>query len=323
VATASFSTTSAGYVQLLSWAKGFGAVQRAGVEGTGSYGASLTRYLSAQGVVVTEVNRPDRATRRRRGKSDPVDAEAAAHAVISGRAGAKPKSGDGPVEQIRVFKIAKDSAVKAKRQAINQLHALVVNAEPALRERVGQLGRKALVTRCAAFDPLDDGSVIAAVQHAMRSLARRVQALDAEIADLTGRLEALVLDTAPRLLLEHGVGVDSAATLLRTVGDNPQRLHSEAGFAALCGVSPVDMSSGRTRRHRLNRGGDRQANAALFRILMTRLRDHHPTRDYVARRTAQGMSKRRILRCLKRYLARHLFSIIQAAFTPPTVNSTA
>ena len=311
--TASFPATAAGYVDLLNWATGFGAVRRAGVEGTGSYGVSLTRYLSDVGVAVTEVNRPDRANRRRRGKSDPVDAEAAAHAVISGRATAVPKSSNGPVEQIRIFKLAKDSAVKAKRQAVNQMHALLVNADPRLREELSGLGRKALVTRCAAFEPQSGPGVTGATKHTLRTLARRVQGLNAEISDLTRRLEQLVMATAPVLLEQYGVGVDSAATLLRTVGDNPDRIHSDAAFAALCGVSPVDMSSGQTQRHRLNRGGDRQANAALYRILLTRLRDHPPTLAYVARRTTEGKSKRRIIRCLKRYLARHLFNLIRTA----------
>jgi len=326
LATASFPTTGMGYAQLRKWAGGFGPVQVAGVEGTGSYGAGLSRFLRREGIAVVEVNRPDRAVRRRRGKSDPVDAEAAAHAVLSRRACAVPKAGDGRVEQIRVYKIAKDSAVKAKRQAVNQLHALVVNSEPILREELAGLGRKALVTRCSTLDlsaDPGDTNTTAAVVHTLAVLSRRVQTLDAEITELTARIEGLVKQTAPRLLLEYGVGVDSAAVLLRTVGDNPERLRSEAAFAALCGVSPVEMSSGRTRRHRLNRGGDRQANAALFRILLTRLRDHQPTIDYVARRTQQGLTKRRIIRCLKRYLARHLFAVIQAALTRhPTLPAT-
>jgi len=319
--TASFPTTESGYAQLLAWAGTFGVLSQAGVEGTGSYGVSLSRFLHARGVEIVEVNRPDRAARRRRGKSDPVDAEAAAHAVISGRASAVPKTADGPVEQIRVYKVAKDSAVKAKRQAVNQLHALVVNAEPDLREELADLGRKALVTRCAALDDTVHAPVAGAVVHTLRVLAQRVQALDVELTDLNARIEQLVQATAPALLQEYGVGVDSAATLLRTVGDNPERLRSESAFAALCGVSPVEMSSGRTHRHRLNRGGDRQANAALFRILLTRLRDHQPTIDYVARRTREGLSKRRIIRCLKRYLARHLFAVIQAAFAPAAAHT--
>ena len=193
------------------------------------------------------------------------------------------------------------------------MHALLVNADPRLREELSGLGRKALVTRCAAFEPQSGPGVAGATKHTLRTLARRVQGLNAEISDLTRRLEQLVMATAPVLLEQYGVGVDSAATLLRTVGDNPDRIHSDAAFAALCGVSPVDMSSGQTQRHRLNRGGDRQANAALYRILLTRLRDHPPTLAYVARRTTEGKSKRRIIRCLKRYLARHLFNLIRTA----------
>lgn len=316
LATASFPATSAGYQQLLAWARGHGQVSRAGLEGTGSYGAALSRFLRSQGIAVIEVNRPDRAARRSRGKNDTIDAVAAAHAVISGRATAVAKAGDGPVEEIRIYKIAKDSAVKARRQAINQLKAVLVNTDPELRESLRGLGRGALVTRCAALDEsAGHGASVAAV-HTLRTLARRVRSLDAEITDLLARINALVEATAPKLLTEYGVGVDSAAVLLRAAGDNPDRLDSESAFAALCGVSPVERSSGRSERHRLNRGGDRQANAALFRVVMTRLRDHQPTRDYVTRRIAEGRTQREVVRCLKRYLARVLFKIICDAFSP-------
>ncbi|MFF0228649.1 IS110 family transposase [Streptomyces sp. NPDC004629] len=307
-----FPATAAGYVELLSWAGEFGDIRRAGVEGTGSYGAGLCRFLQAQGVEVIEVNRPDRAKRRSRGKNDTVDAEAAAQAVVSERATAVPKSGDGPVEQIRVYKMARDSAVKARKQAINQLKAILINADPALREQLSGLGRAALVTACVGLDDTKHAGG-AAVLHTLRTLARRVKALAAEAADLAKRMEALVKRVAPALLEEHGVGVDSAACLLVAAGDNPERLADEAAFAALCGVSPVERSSGKTHRHRLNRGGDRQANAALFRIVLTRLRGEPRTVTYIERRTAQGKTKREIIRCLKRYLARHLFNIIQHA----------
>jgi transposase len=246
LACSPFPATAAGYQALLAWAAGFGVVRRAGVEGTGSYGAALSRFLRGQGVMVIEVNRPDRAKRRQRGKSDTVDAEAAAQAVISHRATAVPKSGDGPVEQIRVYKIAKASAVKARRQAINQLKAILVNAEPALREELAGLGKMALVTRCASLD--QHHPMRTAVTHTLSVLARRVRGLDAELADLLARITALVKAIAPALLDEYGVGADSAATLLVTAGDNPDRLTSEAAFAALCGVSPVEMSSGKTTR---------------------------------------------------------------------------
>lgn len=312
--TSPFPATAAGYRALLAWATGLGVVRRAGVEGTGSYGAALSRFLRGAGVAVIEVNRPDRAKRRQRGKSDTIDAEAAAQAVISRRATAVPKSGDGPVEQIRVYKIAKDSAVKARRQAINQIKAVLVNADPALREELAGLGTMALITRCARLD--QGTSAPTAVTHTVSLLARRVKSLDAEIADLLARITALVKSVAPALLDEYGVGADSAAALLVTAGDNPDRLRSQSAFAALCGVSPVEMSSGKTTRHRLNRGGDRQANAALFRVIMTRLRDEPRTRAYLARRTAEGRTKREIMRCLKRYLARDLFQIIHTALVP-------
>jgi transposase len=314
LATSPFPATAVGYRALLAWAVGFGVVRRAGVEGTGSYGAALSRFLRAAGVRVVEVNRPDRAKRRQRGKSDTVDAEAAAQAVISGRATAVPKTGDGPVEQIRVYKIAKDSAVKARRQAINQLKAILVNADPALREKLAGLGKMALITRCASLD--EQVAAPTAVTHTVSLLARRVKSLDAEIAELLARITTLVKSVAPALLDEYGVGADSAAALLVTAGDNPDRLSSQSAFAALCGVSPVEMSSGKTTRHRLNRGGDRQANAALFRVIMTRLRDEPRTRAYLARRTAQGRTEREIMRCLKRYLARDLFQIIHSALVP-------
>ncbi|MFI6990855.1 IS110 family RNA-guided transposase [Nonomuraea wenchangensis] len=322
LASESFHATAAGYSQLLDWARQFGAVERAGVEGTGSYGAALTRFLRTEDVEVIEVNRPDRAKRRMRGKNDVVDAEAAAQAVVSGRATAVAKSGDGPVEQMRVYKMARDSAVKARRQAINQLKAILVNAQPNLRESLSRLGQAALITACVKLDP-DAWAESAAVVHTLRSLAGRIKCLTAEAQELSARIEALVQQVAPALLEEHGIGVDSAASLLITAGDNPGRLTGEAALAALCGVSPVEHSSGKTQRHRLNRGGDRQANAALFRIVMTRLRGDPRTVAYVERRTAEGKSKREIIRCLKRYLARHLFGIIRDAMARAKPASTA
>jgi transposase len=306
-----FSAGEAGYQQLLAWARTFGQVVRAGVEGTGSYGAALTRYLQAEGVLVIEVNRPDRQMRRSRGKTDATDAHAAALAVLSGRAAAIPKAGDGQVEQMRIYKVAKDSAVKSRTQAINQLKTLLVNAEPWLRASMSGLTNIMLVARCAELRPEDHSGVIAASMHTMRLLAHRIQHLNDEIRDVEQRITEAVKAVAPDLLKEFGVGPDSAATLLIAAGDNPERLRGEASFAALCGVSPIEASSGKSRRRRLNRGGDRQANAALFRVILTRMRCNERTRDYVARRTTEGLSKREIMRCLKRYLARSLFRIIR------------
>ncbi|MEU4565018.1 IS110 family transposase [Actinoplanes sp. NPDC023936] len=313
LSTRSFAAASAGYQQLLSWTRQHGTVHRAGVEGSGSYGAGISQTLQAAGVTVYDVNRPDRATRRRTGKNDTIDAIAAAHAVITGRATAIAKTGDGTVEQLRHYKIAKDSATKARTQAINQLKAVLVTAGPALRESLTGVGTLALITRCAQLD-----DTTSAAGYTLRLLARRIKHLDSEIKELTARITTQITATAPDLLAEHGVGPDSAATLLITCGDNPDRITSEAAFAALCGVSPVEMSSGRKQRHRLNRGGDRQANAALYRIILTRLRSHEQTRAYQQKRTTKGHTNRDTIRRLKRYLARHLFTIIKKAFPQAT-----
>ncbi|MEU5299161.1 IS110 family transposase [Streptomyces umbrinus] len=295
---------------MLAWVETLGRVNRAGVEGTGSYGAGLARSLRAAGVQVVEVNRPNRAMRRRRGKSDTVDAEAAARAVLGGEAAVVPKRGDGPVEAIRVLKIAKDSAAKARVQAINQLKAVLINAEPAVREPLEKLALPQLVAHCAVLRHDGPGPAEAAVAGTLGRLSRRIQFLEAEIGDARRQMSALVQRTAPRLLQVNGIGADSAAALLIAVGDNPERLRSEASFAALCGTSPVEASSGKTRRRRLNRGGNRQASAALFRAVLSRMRWEPATQKYVQRRTADGLSKREIIRCLKRYLARTVYKIL-------------
>ncbi|MDT4992620.1 MAG: transposase [Actinoplanes sp.] len=311
--TCSFPTTAASYQQMIAWARSFATLKVAGVEGTGSYGAGLSRALRAAGVHVIEVNRPDRAARRRRGKTDAVDAESAARAVLSGEAAALAKTGDGPVEDIRVLKVAKDSAVKARVQAINQLKAILVSSDPALREQLSTLNTRQLVQRCAG---LEDGVGSATVVYVLQLLARRIQSLAGEITALQQRITTVVTATAPQLMEVTGIGPDAAATLLVTAGDNPHRLTTEAAFAALCGVSPVEASSGKTHRLRLNRGGDRQANAALFRAVLIRLRWHPPTREYLQRRTVEGRTKREVIRCLKRYLARTIYKIIVASQRP-------
>jgi len=282
-----------------------------GVEGTGSYGAGLARYLRANGVNLVEVDRPDRRTRRRRGKSDPIDAEAAARAALSGVAGGVPKTGTGPVESIRVLRLARRSAVKARTQTANQLHALVVAAPEPLRSRLRALPLHALVDTAAKLLPGPDlTDPVNAVKTALRSLARRYRQLDTEINQLGAVTGPLVAQAAPSLLELPGVGTETAGQLLTTAGDNPERMRSEASFASLCGV-PLPASSSRTTgRHGLNRGGDRVANNALHMIVLTRKRYCPRTRAYVARRTAQGLSNREITRCLKRYVAREIYRII-------------
>jgi transposase len=322
VGSRSFPTTARGYQSLLAWARGFGPVARAGVECTGSYGAALTRHLRQAGVQVMEVNQPDKATRRRRGKTDAVDAEAAARAVLSERATAVPKSGDGHVEAMRMFKLARDSAVKSRTQAINQLQAVLVNVDPALRESLAGLSTKTLIRTCADLAEPDTGNpAIAAAFYTLQLLARRIQQLTAEARDLEKRIRETVATHNPRLLDRVGVGPDCAAALLITAGDNPERLRKEASFAALCGASPVEASSGKTQRRRLNRGGDRQANAALYRIVLSRLRWDQRTRDYLERRLAEGKTRREAIRCIKRYVAREIYNLIHPPASSPRVTA--
>ena len=295
-----------GYEELERWSCDLGQVHAFGIEGTGSYGAGLARFLADRGYKVLEVNRPDRSVRYRKGKSDPTDAEMAARAVLAGVADATPKSGKGEVEMIRMLKSAKNSAVTARTQAVNQIKALVITAPAELRETLDDLTTSALIKRCRSFRPGRPRSPMAAAKYALRSLACRYSQLSKEIHDLRAELQQLIQATAPALVEAYGIGPDTAAALLVAAGSNPDRLHSEAAFASLCGVNPIPASSGKTNRHRLNRGGDRQANAALYRIVVVRLRHDLRTRAYLRRRTAEGMSKIEVIRCLKRYGSRSL-----------------
>ena len=299
----SVPTTTKGYERLLCWAEGFGPVRCAGVEGTSSYGAGLARHLKTQGVEVLEVERPkrrQRSPRRNVKKSDSSDAERAARAVLAGETSGVPKSGDGCVEMIRALRAARRSAIKARTQAANQLQGLRVTAPDELLNRLRGLSTKELVAAAARFRLGDDPrDVPAATKFALRSVARRYEALSAEIAELDAHLDRLVAQVALELVSLLGIGTENAATLLIVAGDNPQRLRSEASFASLCGVSPIEASSGKVVRHRLNRGGNRDANRALYMICLARMRRDRRTQEYVARRTAEGKSKREIIRCLK------------------------
>jgi transposase len=258
---------------------------------------------------VVEVNRCDRAARRRRGKSDPTDAEAAARAVQAGQATVAPKAGTGQVEMIRSLRVARQTAIRARTQAINAIKALLVTAPAELREQLRDLPAATLVA--AALVPGPITSPLAAAMLALRTLAHRHQALSLEVKTLTAELDRLTATAAPKLVALFGIGQDSAGALLVAAGDNPQRLRNDACFAMLCGSSPIQASSGKTVRHRLNRGGDRQANAALYRIVLVRLRYHQPTKDYLTRRLAEGKSKNEVIRCLKRYIAREVFAALQ------------
>lgn len=303
----SFPSSAGGHRALERWAVAKGRVGTFGVEGTGSWGAGLARALSQQGHRVVEVDRPDRRTRRQKGKSDTIDAEAAARADLAGTATGTPKTRQGPVEMIRALRVARRSGIKARSQAALQIHSLVSTAPQSLRDNLRTLALLPLVGTCARFRIPSKADVVQATKVALRSIARRWQELDAEIWELDQAIGPLVRATAPQLLVLPGVGIEVAGQLLETAGDNPHRLRSEAAFAHLCGAAPIPASSGKTNRHRLNRGGDRTANNALWRIATVRLTCHEPTRAYMARRTAEGMSKREIIRCLKRYVAREVY----------------
>ena len=277
-------------------------LERVGVEGSGVYGAGLARFLQSAGVELVEVDRPDRKARRWQGKSDPVDAEAAARAAQAGRASGVPKTRGGKVDALRALRVARRSAVAARADAQRQIKALIVTAPDALRMTLRGLGDRKLIAQCATRRPdrAAAGDPTVATMLALRVLARRHQQLSVEIDELDALIGPLVTAINPTLIGLSGVGTDVAGQLLVTAGDNPQRLRSEAAFAMLCGAAPLPASSGRTHRHRLNRGGDRQANAALYRIVLCRLRWDPRTRAYAQRRTTEGMSKPEIIRCLKR-----------------------
>jgi transposase len=310
---ATFPVSVNGFDELLAWLTSHGPVVAVGMEGTGSYGAGLFQYLRAHGLRIVEVDQPDRRARRKAGKSDPTDAIAAARAVQAGTATGTPKTRDGIVESIRALRVARNGAIKAHTAAINALRQTIITAPARLREHLGGLGSKALVNTCARLRPGDIGEPEQAVKATLRRLARRCQMLAEELAETDKDLKTLISQKAPDLLAVHGIGTDIAGQLLVTAGDNPDRLRSEASFAALCGASPLLASSGKTNRHRLNRGGDRAANSALHRVVIVRMKSHPQTRAYVERRTGEGMSKREIIRCLKRYVARELLPHIKAA----------
>ncbi len=332
-----FPASDSGYRQLLSWLRGQGQVQAIGVESTGSFGATLTRALTAAGERVVEVNRPNRIARHMDGKSDRLDAEQIARAVLGQTSTAVPKAKSGMVEVIRTLRVTRASAVKARTSTFNTLWGVMIGAPSPLRDELVVLTKRTLVNRCLGLRPETtdlialaedpDRLLMAGIKTSLRDLARRWKTLDVEIKTLNKQIAALVTTAAPDLVELHGVGVEIAGQFLVTVGDNTERIKSEAAFAKLCGVAPQPASSGRTSgRHRLSRGGDRAANSALYIVTIVRIRHHQPTRDYVERRTAEGLSKREIIRCLKRYIAREIYNNLPRATVaepPPQVAQAA
>jgi len=302
-----FPVTPAGYAGLLGWLGGFGTVCLVGIEGTGSYGAGLARHVTAAGVRVVEVDRSDRQDRRRQGKSDPLDAVSAARAAQSGRAAGAPKGRDGTVEAVRALMVAQRSARADRIQTINQARSLIVTGPDDLRARFAGHTPAGLVAELASLRPRPGSTVGYATRIALRELGRRAEFLDAQLGRLDELVVPLVTEHAPGLLALYGVGPHTAALLLIAAGDHPERLRSEAAWAHMCAAAPIPASSGKTVRHRLNPGGNRQANHALWRIVFTRMSSHPATRAYVERRTAEGKSKKEIMRCLKRYVAREVY----------------
>jgi transposase len=319
--TREFDADAAGYAALLDWLRSHGTVRSIGIEGTGHFGATLTRFLIDAGVHVIEVNRPNPSARRADGKSDRLDAEQAARAVLAGTADAVPKAKTGQIEAVRVLRVTRASAVKARTQAFNLLHSVVIGAPAPLRDELVKLTKRTLVNRCLRLRPethdlitlVDepDRLLTATVKTSLVELARRWKTLDDEIKALSSQIKALVEHAAPELVEMFGVGFELAGQFLVTGGDNPERIRNEAAFAKICGVAPKPASSGRTTgRHRLSRSGDRAANSALYVITIVRMRHHAPTRAYVERRTAEGLSKREIIRCLKRFIAREVYAAL-------------
>jgi transposase len=321
-----FTATSSGYRQLLSWLQQFGHIHPVGVESTASYGVGLARHLLAAGIQVVEVNQPHRQLRARHGKTDAIDAEGAARKVLSGEATAQPKDTTGSVEAIRQLRLVRASAIKARTAALEQLGELTTTAPAELRERhAPSASLHSWATTCARLRPdlsrLEQP--LEAAKLALHSLGQRILTLDAEIATFDTQLTRLVSAVAPRTTALLGLGTLTTAQLLITLGQNATRIGEEAAFAHLCGVAPIPASSGKTNRHRLNTGGDRQANAALYLIAVCRLRYCERTQAYAARRTAQGRSKREILRCLKRYIAREVYHTLRADLTAYNASTAA
>jgi transposase len=315
LATAAFPTTAAGYAALIRWPRRHGQVERVGVESTGAYAAALVRALLAAGIDVVEVNQPHPHARQRLGKSDPIDAELAARAALSGQATAVAKQTSGIVESIRQLSVARSGALKARTAALQQLDDLLITAPEQLRaelRRARTLKKRAALCLQLRPDTSRLHEPLQAAKLALRSLARRIRDLDRELLELDRELERLVAIAAPRTVALFGVGTQSAGQLLVTAGENIERLSGEAAFAKLCAAAPIPASSGRTKRHRLDYGGDRQANRALYMIAVCRLRHDPRSRAYAERRKTEGLNRREIIRCLKRYIARETYHTLRA-----------
>ena len=311
IADKQFLAVGSGYRQIVDFLRDLGIVQAVGIEGTGSYGAELARTLATAGMRVVDVARADRSERRLRGKSDPIDARQAALSVLAGRGLATPKQRDGLAESIRMLLAERTSAAKARTATINQIHAQLVTAPEAVRADFRRYEGDKLLEVLARTRPARGATPDHVCRLCLKRLSHRALNLAREITDIDTDLEHLTRQSNPALISAHGVGPVVAGTLLAALGDNPARVGTKAQFAALCGVAPIPASSGVRHRHRLSRGGDRQANAALHRIVLSRRRHKDPrTMAYFDKRRAEGLSDRDIVRCLKRHVANEVFALL-------------
>lgn len=311
VADSEFPATATGYRAIVEFLGARGLVQRVGVEGTGSYGAELARVLARAGIQVVEVVRQNRQHRRLKGKSDPLDAHQAALAVLADTGTATPKQRDGAVESLRILMAERHSAVKSRSQTMNQIHSLLVTAPEEVRHDYRAYQGDRLVAILARTRPATGTDPERVARSTLKRIATRHRALREEIAVIDRHLEGIIRELNPGLLAVNGIGIPTAAALLITLGDNPGRVRTKAQFAALCGVAPIPASSGQRIRHRLSRGGDRQANHALHRIVLLRIRHREPrTAAYVERRRTEGLSDRDIFRCLKRHIANEVYKTL-------------
>lgn len=315
-----FPVSTAGYRDAADWIATFGVIDRVGIELTGSYGAGLTRHFTAAGITVLEVNTTDKATRARRGKSDTIDAIAAASKVLAGMATAVPKDTTSVVESVRMLMVVRDSAVKARTQALNQIKDLLITAPADLREQFTDLTLTAAAKKAVRLRP--DSARLAdpahAVRLALKRLGTRIADLTTEITDAERHLHALVQDTVPTLLSRPGIGTLTAAQFLITAGSNIDRITSEAAFAHLCAAAPLPASSGMTNRHRLNRFGDRQANRALHIVIIGRMKHDTETQTYINKKLTEGKTKKDAIRALKRFVARRIYHDLTTDLRPPT-----
>lgn len=317
VMTETFTADAHGYAGLLGALHAAGTVAVVGVEGTNSYGAGLTRALATAGFTVAEVLRPTRQVRRMNGKSDPIDAIEAARSVLAGQGLSVAKDTTTPVESLRFLLTARNRLVAAATSIGNSITSLLVTAPEPVRDKYRGLRTPALVKALAASRPT--GPVDApetAAPLALRTLARAHQEATAKADDLEEQMHTVLAEHYPGLLAVYGAGPIVAARLAVTAGGNPDRIRNEAAFASLCGAAPIPASSGRTNRHRLNRGGDRRGNNALHRITLVRMQHDQRTQDYLARRTREGKSTTEIMRCLKRAICREVYRALTTEYAP-------